>query len=819
RKQAEIALNKLIEATAATGQDFFPALVRHIAEVLQVSQALISQKDGEELRAIAIWDDGALQPEFSYPISGTPCAVALEQGEYFCDSSLQQKFPEDSMLAEIGVDSYLGTALKNSQGETIGALCVLNQRGIPDPSRAQTLLRVFANRAAAELERQQVITLLEQLNQELEAKVAARTESLQQINSLQRAILDCADYAIISTDLRGQIQSFNAGAERMLGYRAAAVVGQIQFDHLHGGGEPGLTFGEFAAQARRGNFSLECTYVRQDGTRLPVALSFTTLRDTHQQVIGFLSVAKDITERKAAEQKLRASEEKFRNLVENANDIIYTLSADGVFTYVSPNWSEFLGHPVEAVINQSFCQFVHPEDVPRCFEVLKRTVENGVKQRGIEYRVQHSSGEWRWHISSSSPQIDAAGNIIFAGIAHDITDRKQFEAELNRINAELMRATRLKDEFLANMSHELRTPLNAILGMTEGLKEGVFGSVTLSQQHTLGAIEGSSHHLLALINDVLDVARMEAGQVQLDCRAIAVADLCESSLMFVQQQALKKQIVIRLEIPRLPLLWADERRLRQVLINLLDNAIKFTPAGGLVTIRASQHNQGTQPWLRIAITDTGIGIAPEHMGQLFQAFVQVDSALNRKYEGTGLGLSLVKKIMNLHGGNVTVTSQEGRGSCFTLDLPYRGATATQAPRQKSLGYQADGEVGPPPVAPLILLTEDNEANILTTSSYLEAKGFRVNVARDGQAAIALSLAEPPDLILMDVQMAGMDGLEAIQRIRRHPQLGAVPIIALTALAMAGDRDRCLAAGANEYFSKPVMLQQLAATIRQRLGLP
>ncbi len=565
---------------------------------------------------------------------------------------------------------------------------------------------------------------LKQLNQDLEARVEERTQALRQLTSLQRAILNGADYSIISTDQNGIIQTFNAAAEKMLGYAAVEVIGRVTPAIIHDSQEirdraialsqelgesipPG--FEVLVAKARRGlsspNTEDEWTYIRKDGSRLPVSLSVTIMADPHGTIIGFV------------------------------------------------------------------------------------------------------------------------------GIAKDITLRKQAAAQLQQTNEELRRATRLKDEFLANMSHELRTPLNAILGMAEGLQDQVFGGLNDMQLRAIKTIETSGTHLLELINDILHLAKIEAGQVELHPTSVKITKLCQSSLDFVRSQAQTKHINLELSLSsHLPVLYVDERRIRQVLINLLNNAVKFTPNGGHVTLRAfpspnplpqtdTLAASAAASAVRFSVSDTGIGIAPDNMDKLFKPFMQVDSALNRQYEGTGLGLSLVKRIVDLHGGRVGVTSEVGVGSCFTVDLPCD-------PFPVGLGEVNGHSLTPsddlvlkqaPRVASRILLAEDNLANINTISSYLKAKGYEIVVANHGHDAIALARSQVPDLILMDIQMPGLDGITAIQQIRLDPQTSSTPIIALTALAMDGDRERCLAAGANDYLVKPVKLKQLVAIIEQFLS--
>ena len=407
----------------------------------------------------------------------------------------------------------------------------------------------------------------------------------------------------------------------------------------------------------------------------------------------------------------------------------------------------------------------------------------------------------------------------------------QQERLLAQANKELAKATRLKDEFLANMSHELRTPLNAILGMTEGLQEAVLGPINDKQKNALQTIERSGSHLLELINDILDLAKVEAGKIELEIAPTSVHALCQASLTFIKQQALKKTIEVQSKIPdSLPPLMVDERRTRQVLINLLTNAVKFTPEGGRITLEVTYPSPGTiaaplptaenpaptaPPCLRLAVIDTGIGIHPTKAKQLFRPFVQIDNALNRQNTGTGLGLALVKRIVEMHGGAVGLTSEEGKGSCFTVDLPC-GITSTITPTAVAPAESGQVALTPPATKTVILLADDNEPNLSTLSSYLIARGYDIRIAKNGQEALEKAQSEKPDLILMDIQMPVMDGLEATKQIRQYPDLVSIPIIALTALAMKGDKEKCLAAGANDYLSKPVRLNQLVTTIQQLL---
>ena len=404
---------------------------------------------------------------------------------------------------------------------------------------------------------------------------------------------------------------------------------------------------------------------------------------------------------------------------------------------------------------------------------------------------------------------------IFEQLQKELSERKLTEAKLTQSNQQLAHATRLKDEFLANMSHELRTPLNAILGMTEALEEGAFENLNDKQTKAIQTIKSGGKHLLDLIEDILDLARIETGEVKLNLTQTSIKQLCQSSLIFVKQQALQKNIQLKVIISSdLPCLIVDERHIRQVLINLLNNAVKFTPLQGEISLEVTKK---PDCMVEIAIKDTGIGIAPEDLEKIFQPFIQVDSALNRQYRGTGLGLALVKKIVEMHDGQIKVTSKIGEGSCFTVSLPYdESASLIQNREDCSQTRSVDELTNTNAQLPVVLLAEDNEANIMTISSYLKAKGYRIILARNGLEAIEKSKRERPDIVLMDIQMPEIDGLQAIKEIRRQTELENMPIIALTALVMQGDREKCLQSGASEYMTKPVKLSQLTMKIHQLL---
>ena len=561
-----------------------------------------------------------------------------------------------------------------------------------------------------------------------------------------------------------------------------------------------------------------------DDCRRFVRVTYSPHSETDGSITGVLASLHDLTELKQTEEYLRKSEESLRRYFDQPLLGMAISNPDKSWQDVNSCFCKMLGYSHSEMLQKNWEEMTHPDDLALNTRYFNRALAGEIEGYVMDKRFICKNGDIIYTSISAQclRNLDKSVN-SFVVMVQDISDRKQAEAQLLRTNEQLARATRMKDEFLANMSHELRTPLNAILGMTEALQEQILGSINEKQLKALQTVERSGDHLLSLINDILDVVKIESGQIELDCALVNVTALCQSSLTFIKQQAQKKSIQLEIKLPRnLPDQLLDERRIRQVLINLLNNAVKFTLEGGRITLEVtkqeSQKSLHTNDWIRFAITDTGIGIAPENIEKLFQPFIQIDSALNRQYSGTGLGLALVKQIVELHGGKVGLTSELGVGSCFTIDLLYTPESSEML-MGKQLAIPSEFEsplTHQPTKIPLILIVENNEINIITISGYLQAKGYRLIAAKNGQEAIALAKAHRPDLILMDIQMPVMDGLEAIQQIRLDPDLVNIPIIAMTALAMTGDRDRCIQAGADEYVTKPVKLKQLTNTIQQLL---
>jgi PAS domain S-box-containing protein len=827
RKQSETALQNLIAGTAATtGQDFFPALASHIAEALNVNYALVTELIDSELHSLAFWANGALQPTIAYHPAKTPCQRALEIGQFYCDCFVQQMFPQDLDLVEIQAHSYLGIALKDSNGQAIGNLCILDKQTIPNPQRAEQILRVFAARAAAELERQRANTMLVQLNQELEDKVQKRTAELQKLSerlalSLRSGAIGSWEWNIIDKQMFWDEQMYKLygveqDADFQLNYESWSNM--IHPDDLE------ATM-EMTKQAILGEIELDSEFriSHRDGSIHFIKVYGTLVRDAEGHPQSLIGIDFDISDRKQAENAVLESQRFLQRVLDTFPLSVFWKDKNSVYLGCNRNFLRDAGlESITDIIGKTDYDLPWEKTNADDYRAYDRQVmDNDEANLGIIQSQLQASGDRIWLEINKLPLYNLTGEVIgVLGTYQNITERKQSEEQLQQTNQELIRATRLKDEFLANMSHELRTPLNAILGMTEGLQEQVYGNMNDRQLKALQTIENSGTHLLELINDILNLAKIEAGQVELNYSSASISYICESSLNFIRQQAMKKQIQLNMYLqPNLPKMQLDERRIKQVLINILNNAVKFTPKGGRINLEvtklyqdADQTQDFTQEYLQISITDTGIGISSENIQRLFKPFIQIDSALNRKYEGTGLGLAIAKQIVELHGGTIGLTSELGVGSCFTIEIPINNLESRPKPDPHSESNLEPSQISNS-TSPLILLAEDNEANIITVTSYLEAKAYRLLLAMNGQEAIDLAKSAQPNLILMDIQMPVMDGLEAIKQIRLDPNLVDIPIIALTALAMTGDRQKCLDAGANEYIAKPIKLSALAQKIQ------
>lgn len=650
-----------------------------------------------------------------------------------------------------------------------------------------------------------------------------------QSSALQSAIFNSANFSSIATDAKGVIQIFNVGAERMLGYTALEVMNQVTPADISDPQEliaraktlsaeletpiaPG--FEALVFKASRGIEDIyELTYIRKDGSRFPAVVSVTALRDAQNTIIGYLLIGTDNTARKEIEadqkqlsQRLRDHQFYTRSLFESNVDALMTTDPSGIITDVNKQMEALTDCTRDELIGAPFKgYFTDPEQAERSIQ----QVLSEKKVTNYELTVQSRDGVETVVSFNATTFYDRNRKLqgVFAA-ARDITERKRLDQVLQEKNIELEgaklvaeNANQAKSIFLANMSHEIRTPLNAVLGLSQIGMRDARGTLV---GDTFGRISEASEHLLGVINDILDVSKIGASKLQVDKTPFALLATLDSVMSFGVGRAEIKGLAVSLtQTANLPEWVAgDGLRLAQILTNLLSNAIKFTRSG---TVKLNVSREGDET--RFQITDAGIGMNEEQMSRLFQPFEQADASTTRTYGGTGLGLYISMDLAHLMGGNISVESQLGQGSAFTLQLNLPAVAAPVHP-----AGMADTS-GPGLTGVRVLAADDIEVNRLLLDDLLRHEGAQVVFAENGEQAVAQltrSGADAFDVVLMDVQMPVMDGFDATRSIRLvAPRL---PVIGLTAYALSEDRVKCLAAGMVEVVTKPINLKLLVEAI-------
>lgn len=528
---------------------------------------------------------------------------------------------------------------------------------------------------------------------------------------------------------------------------------------------------------------------------------------------ALVGALQDVTESQLAREALERSEERLHRALEGSGLALWDLDVPSQTVYLSEQWSVMLGgEPTETRCGaRELFQLVPPEDVPGILSALAQVLEGGSSSYLVEHRVRHRDGSLLWiHSEGRVAQRDAAGAPMrMVGTNRDITQGKQAEQELRIASDAADAANRAKSHFLATMSHEIRTPLNGIIGMTKLLLDE---ELQPAERRHADLIDRSAHSLLALVNDILDVSKIEAGQMEIESVPFDLHELIEDLATLYRLRATEKSLLFRVRLdPRVPRhVLSDPTRLRQVLVNLLGNALKFTSSGWIgLDVKASQGAGACA--LQFTVADTGIGIPHEVQPQLFLRFMQADSSTSRQFGGTGLGLSIVRQLVELMGGSVDVASTPGSGSRFTVHLEVAAAQGAPA-------ASAWQDLTPAREGARILVAEDNTTNQVVAFGMLRKLGYvDVSLAGDGREACAIAEREHFDLVLMDCQMPEMDGYEATRRLRASGC--EAPIIAMTANAIKGDRERCIEAGMNDYISKPIDLKVLRTVLSRWTGTP
>jgi PAS domain S-box-containing protein len=645
----------------------------------------------------------------------------------------------------------------------------------------------------------------------------------------QQALLDSADAAIFSTTPDGIFDSFNRGAERLLGYRAEDMLGKCTPEVLHDPDElaaradeltrvqgrlVGPGFGTLVAMVRQGQpETREWTYQRKDDSRVPVLLSISAKFDRHGRLSGYIGVARDISARKEAEEQ----RDRFFAL---SLDMLCVASADGFFKRVNPAFTTTLGWSSEELLTRPFLDFVHPDDHASTLHEVERQVAAGESVLQFENRYRHKDGSWRVLSWASVPHD---GGLMF-GAARDVTERKQMDGALIAARDAAELANRSKDSFMAAMSHEIRTPLGGLLGMLELL---ALTRLDAEQRDTLQVARESAASLLRILNDILDWSKIQAGKLELAPQATSLAQLLAAVINTYARIASAKSLILerRMDAGLSAAHLVDPLRLSQVLNNFLSNAIKFT-AQGRIVVRADllERLPGAER-VRLSVKDTGIGIGREARERLFRDYSQESADTARMHGGTGLGLAICRRLADMMAGRIELDSAPGQGSTFSIVLTLPVTAQTPAP-----AYSEPAPDAPPlPVlarnvpaadAPVVLVVDDHPINRKLLMMQLGLLGLRTEAAESGEEALPLWQAGDFAAVITDCHMPRMDGYtlaQSIRRIEAETARARTPILAWTANALPSEVRHCRDAGMDDLLVKPVDLPRLRGVLSRHLA--
>jgi PAS domain S-box-containing protein len=665
-----------------------------------------------------------------------------------------------------------------------------------------------------------------------------REEALLKTGALQNAIFNSANFSSIATDEKGVIQIFNVGAERMLGYAAADVVNKITPADISDPQEviaravalsaelattitPG--FQALVFKASRGIEDIyELTYIRKDGSRFPAIVSVTALRDDQGAIIGYLLIGTDNSARKQVEaeqmkldQRLRDQQFYTRSLIESNIDALMTTDPAGIITDVNKQMEALTGCTRDELIGAPFKNyFTDPERAEAGIKLMLR------EKKLTNYELTACARDGKTTVVSYNATTfydrDRKLQGVFAA-ARDVTERKRLDHELQEQNVELKRARAAaekanlaKSDFLSSMSHELRSPLNAILGFAQ-LINSDSPPPTPAQAASIDQILHAGWYLLELINEILDLAQIESGRLALSLEPTSLAEVLLECQAMIEPQGQKRGIQMTFPCFDLPCyVGADRTRLKQVLINLLSNAIKYNQANGMVVVDVNYAGRNSER-IRVSVKDTGAGLPPDMLMQLFQPFNRLGQERSTE-EGTGIGLVMSKRLVELMGGEIGVESTVGSGSVFWFELNSAAAPQLAVDRAEApASLQVQSAQG----APLrtLLYVEDNPANLMLIEQLIARRSdLRLLTARDGNMGIQLARAKRPDVILMDINLPGISGIDALSILRGDPATAHIPVVALSANAMPRDIEKGLQAGFFRYLTKPIKVNEFMHTL-------
>jgi PAS domain S-box-containing protein len=631
-------------------------------------------------------------------------------------------------------------------------------------------------------------------------------ESLQSALGWMTVFRSSSDAYLTFAKADGRILSFNPAAEQLFGHHGTDIFGQPigMLFTPRAAGQPG----ELPPEAYGGT-PCEAGGCKADGTDFPVevVLTQTILADTPV----YVACVRDVSDRKRAEESVRDSEAGFRAALEALGEGVVIADEQDQIVYVNSRMAHLTDYSMEEMLGQSVSELLVPEEDAEPYRARSEMLLQGFSEQ-VEALVKRKGGERFWAEINATPFRDPHGEVIGTLSAIiDITERKRIQEELVRAIDDSEDANRAKSTFLANMSHELRTPMNAILGYNELLQEEAQERGLTELLPDLEKIQQAGRHLLRLINDILDLSKIEAKKIELHIESFEVDALIGDVVGTMQHLVARHGN--RLEVRRgdeLGSMRADLTRVRQVLLNLLGNAAKFTE-NGTITLDVGRAVERGRTWIRFIVKDTGIGMSPEQVSKLFQAFTQVDASPTRKYEGTGLGLVISRQLCRIMGGDVTVESQLGKGSTFVIRIPAN----VEGPRTTTLTpVKSRPTVSPSKGPPLVLVVEDDRHAFDLLGRFLAKEGLRVAAAATGAEALEQARRLKPQLITLDLVLPDRSGYEVLQELQADPDLSQIPVFVIS---MVDDESRGLAMGAVEYMTKPINWRRLSDALRKHLG--
>jgi PAS domain S-box-containing protein len=640
-------------------------------------------------------------------------------------------------------------------------------------------------------------------------------EKLAYQQQLLQTITDNAQTSIFMMDTEGRGTFVNPAVEKMTGYRKEELIGHFLHGILHHTHPDRSPYPIIECPIHRilpltepvrGH---EDAFVRKDGTFIPVRCNARPIFK-NEIPVGTIIEVWDITLEKWAEQALRESEAHFRTMADNVPAMLWVTEPTGRCTYLSKQWYEYTGNAPEQSLELGCLKNVHPDDMQRVSDTFLKANEQHLPFN-VDYRLRRQDGWYRWVLDAGLPRFDPAGRFEgYVGCVIDVHDRKVYEQALTEARKTAEAANVSKSEFLANMSHEIRSPMTGILGYADILLSHLQDPDDIECVKT---IKQSGNYLLELINDILDLSKIEAGELKVTREPISLPTLLTEvhSLMTVRAKEKQLSVILNYQGAIPESVESDRTRLRQILINLVSNAIKFTENGSVQIISKFFPSESA---LQIEVVDSGIGISREQQTKLFQPFTQGDSSATREYGGTGLGLAITKRLVEMLGGSISFESEQNKGSTFRVMIPVKVLNATPT------DPAAVWSVPDVPLDCRVLVVDDRREIRDLVRHFIEDAGGWVIVAPNGQAAIeAIERSEangqPLDIVIMDIQMPGLDGYEATRRLRAKGF--KKPIIGLTAGAMKGDREKCLEAGCDNYLSKPIDRRALVELIARYAG--